>query len=78
MSETCNVCKGNLHPQHTTFTQWYEGLLIVIENVPARVCEQCGETYYDPAIVEQIQTLIWSGAKPERVIETDVYDLDAA
>ncbi|MBN2471319.1 MAG: type II toxin-antitoxin system MqsA family antitoxin, partial [Anaerolineae bacterium] len=45
MSETCNVCKGSLRPQHTTYTQWYEGRLIVIENVPAQVCEQCGETY---------------------------------
>lgn len=48
-----------------------------IENVPAWVCEQCGENYYDLEIVERIQNLIWSNATPTRTIETPVYDLSA-
>lgn len=78
MPETCNVCEGNLRHELVSYTQWYQGRLIVIENVPAWVCEQCGETYYDPDVVERIQALIWSGAEPTRVIETPVYDLSKA
>lgn len=76
MTDQCAVCKSNLTYQQVTYTQWYKGKLIVIENVPAWVCEQCGETYYDPAVVDQIQTLIWSGAAPVRTIQTPVYDLN--
>jgi YgiT-type zinc finger domain-containing protein len=74
--DTCNICDGNLERQHITFTQWYAGKLFVIEHVPAWVCEKCGDTAFDPAVVEQIQNLIWSGKAPIRHIEAAVYDLD--
>lgn len=66
--------------QMTAFTEWVstqgvEGRLVVIENVPAWVCEQCGETFYDPDIVERIQNIVWSDEAPTRTIETPVYDL---
>jgi YgiT-type zinc finger domain-containing protein len=76
--DACNVCQGKLTRELTTFTQWYEGRLIVIENVPAWVCAQCGETYYDPDTVERIQAVIWSDQPPVRVVETLVYDLSAS
>ena len=75
MNSVCNVCQGELKATQTTYTQWYEGRLIVVENVSAWVCEQCGETYFDPDVVERIQTLIWSGATPIRMMEASVYDL---
>lgn len=72
------VCGGELKNQLTTYTQFYQDRFIVIENVPAWVCEQCGETYFDPDIVDRIQHVIWSGGEPVRTIETPVYDLSAA
>ena len=51
--------------------------LIVIENVPAWVCSDCGETTYDPNVVEKNQDLIWSNTKPICIIEAPVYDLQA-
>lgn len=78
MNKACIACPGELKQETVKYTQWYQGRLIVIENVPAWVCDQCGETYYDPEIVERIQSLIWSDAEPTRVIEAPVYDLEAA
>ena len=78
MTYPCNICKGKLEETLTTYTQWFEGRLIVIENVPASVCTQCGEVYYDPDVVEQVQSIIWSGETPLRVIEAPVYDLRGA
>lgn len=75
---SCNVCQGRLEERLTTYTQWLDERLIVIENVPALVCEQCGETYYAPDVVDKIQAVIWSGAEPVRTVETPVYDLNAA
>jgi YgiT-type zinc finger domain-containing protein len=72
---SCNVCHGKVEKKLTTFTQWYRERFVIVENVPAWVCERCGETYYDPDIAEQVQSLVWSEAKPVRTVETPVYDL---
>ncbi len=77
MNGACNVCQGEIAERLTTYTQWFEGRLIVIENVPAWECTQCGEVYYDPDVVERIQAVIWSDQPPKRIIETPVYDLGA-
>ncbi len=57
-----------------TYTLEYEGKLYVIEHVPARVCEETGEEFFSPDTVEHIQTLIKGGARPDRVIETPVFE----
>lgn len=78
MTDICNVCHGHVKHTTTTYTQEYEGRLIIVENVPAWVCEQCGETYFDPEVVERIQNLIWSNTEPSRTVITPVYDLNLA
>jgi YgiT-type zinc finger domain-containing protein len=57
-----------------TYTLQHEGKLILIEHVPARVCRETGEQYFAPETVEHIQALIRSGKKPDKVIETPVYE----
>ncbi len=71
----CNVCQGKVERRLVTYSQFFEGRFVLIENVPASVCEQCGEVYYDPEIVDRIQHIVWSGGEPVRIVETPVYDL---
>lgn len=78
MMDICNVCHSKTESTLTTYTQQYKGQIIIVENVPAQVCEQCGETYFDPDVVERIQALIWSDAEPTRTVTTPVYDLSIA
>ncbi len=44
------------------FTAQVDGRLVVVENVPARVCVETGEQLFSPATVERIQELLWGGA----------------
>jgi YgiT-type zinc finger domain-containing protein len=60
--------------QRVTYTLEYEGKLIIVENVPARVCVETGEQFFSPETVERLQQTIWSRAKPDRVVETPVYE----
>jgi YgiT-type zinc finger domain-containing protein len=76
MSERCNLCEGKLTQQSVAYTQFFEGHFVIIEYVPAWVCEQCGEIYYDPEVVDRIQQLIWSGEAPARTVETPVYEFE--
>lgn len=57
-----------------TYTLEHEGKFYIIEHVPARVCKETGEQYFSPETVERIQALIKGSRKPDKVIETPVYE----
>lgn len=60
--------------KRVTYTLEVNGKFFMIENVPARVCEETGESFFSPETVERIQQMIWEQEKPKRVIETPVYE----
>ena len=49
------------------------GKIIVVENVPARVCVETGERLYSPETVERLQQMVWGENQPVRILETPVY-----
>jgi YgiT-type zinc finger domain-containing protein len=63
--------------QKVTYTLQTEEKLIIIENVPARVCLESGERFFSPDTVEKLQETIWENKKPRRIIETPVYEFAA-
>ena len=63
-----------LEEQKATYILAVEGKFFIIENVPARVNVETGEQYCSPEVVEQIQQTIWEEKKPQRVIETPVFE----
>lgn len=63
--------------ERVTLTTEVDGRLVVVENVPARVCFETGEQLFSPATVERIQELVWGGHEPERTIEAPVYNFAA-
>lgn len=75
MSRKCDVCQGKMTWQLISYFQFFEGQFIIVENVPAWVCEQCGEVFYEPDTVEKLQQLIWSRPTPQRTISVPVLDL---
>ena len=57
-----------------TYTLEYSGKFFIVENVPARVCKETGEQFFAPETVEHIQSIIKGDKRPDRVIETPVYN----
>jgi YgiT-type zinc finger domain-containing protein len=57
-----------------TYTLEHEGKFYVVEHVPARVCKETGEPFFSPETVEHIQSIIKGGKRPDRMIETPVYE----
>ena len=51
--------------------------LIIVEDIPAQLCEQCGEQYYDDLTSETLRALMedLGSATPTRVMEVPVYSL---
>ena len=59
----CLACKhGKLKPGRTTVTVEREGTTIVIRNVPANVCETCGEDYLEAAVASSLETVLQGAA----------------
>ncbi len=63
--------------KRVTYTLEMEGQFIIVENVPARVCLETGETLFSPETVERLQRIVGQRGKPKRTIETPVYDFAA-
>jgi len=60
----CLACKnGTLKPGRTTVTVERDGTTIVVHNVPADVCETCGEDYLDAAIASSLETFLQEAAR---------------
>ena len=71
---TCLVCKGQLEERRITRLQEYNGRWYMIENLPALVCRQCGETYYRPDAHDRVIDLITGGTEPVRMESVAVLD----
>lgn len=56
------------------YTLEVDGKLIVVENVPARVCVETGEQLFAPETVERLQQLVAGKTKPKRVMEVPVFE----
>jgi YgiT-type zinc finger domain-containing protein len=64
----------SLVEKRVTYTLELNGQIFLVENVPARVNEETGEQFFSPAIVERLQAIILEGQRPDRMIETPVYN----
>jgi len=53
--------------------KWVNGRLIIVENVPALVCKECGEKYFDAETTLKLDEYFYE-AKPEKVIEVPVFE----
>ncbi len=51
----CVICKtGETRPCHVTVTLQREGVTLLIKDVPAEICDNCGEYYLSEAVTERV------------------------
>ena len=61
---TCASCnEGTLQRGTTTATFDAEGTTIVIRNIPADVCDSCGEGFFDALTTDRLLELAASAAE---------------
>ena len=54
----CTFCKGTLKEGKTDFIANYKGEVLIIRDVPAWVCEECGEAWFTPEISRKIDRVM--------------------
>jgi YgiT-type zinc finger domain-containing protein len=70
----CATCGGKLKDTTITHEERRGSQLYLFQNVPAQVCEACGEIWIDEAVLQEIDQLIENG-QPVRQQQTPVFDL---
>lgn len=73
--ETCYFCrKGILEDKKVTVDFRWGNKLVVIEEVPAKVCNECGEKYYSAEVSREMERIAIEGKK-EKIIEVPLVRL---
>ena len=72
MLTQCYFCKGHVTEQKIEVDFRWGRRLKIIENVPAGVCQQCGERYFHSVVYKTMQRLAASRAKPAARMTVDV------
>jgi YgiT-type zinc finger domain-containing protein len=71
------VWQETFEEQTVTYILERQGKVLIIENVPARVCRETGERLFAPETVERLQHIVWEQRKPTRIVETPVFEFVA-
>ncbi len=75
----CPVCGGQLKKDKIREEVWVEDELLVIDNLPAKVCQHCGESIVDYNTMKTIERII-EKFKHKEIASTEItaYEIDAA
>ncbi len=55
----CVECGHSIIDKTRTYVANLENCVIIIKNVPAMVCEHCGEVYYSDKVFSQIEKIVY-------------------
>ena len=72
MRQRCYFCKGQVTKQRVSADFRWGNELVVIEDVPAGVCEQCGEKYFSAEVYKEMERIAKIKVRPVRQITVDV------
>lgn len=68
--DNCYFCiKGKLKKEKVDIVRYWGKELIALNDVPALVCQQCGEKYFDAKVSHQIDARIQTALKRKTYIE---------
>ncbi len=56
--DKCPLCKGDLKKGDTTYSVDLGFGIVVVRNVPAKVCGQCGEEWIESKVAEELEKIV--------------------
>ena len=73
--EACEYCGGPIVERRVTLHHKGKTGHVLIENVPAGVCRECGTRYYTATVLKTVEESIRGRRKADREICMPVYSL---
>ncbi|MEW6239432.1 MAG: type II toxin-antitoxin system MqsA family antitoxin [Chloroflexota bacterium] len=72
-TKTCPDCGGQKQPGKTTFTADLGFGVVVVRNVPALVCSQCGADWIADDVAERLESMVDDARKRHRQVEVTAF-----
>ncbi len=70
----CGKCNGpEVVDATTTIEDWRGDDLRIIRDVPCERCPQCGEEYFAPAVMRELERILGSADAPTETISAGVF-----
>ena len=54
----CFLCKGDMEQKFVTHTVDIANCIVIVKNVPAKACAQCGEIWYSGIVSKQLEKIV--------------------
>jgi YgiT-type zinc finger domain-containing protein len=68
MQGSVGECPGEYEERKIVHTARYRGRVVVIDGVPAKVCQICGDVLLRPEVVRRIEALLQSSDAPAAMV----------
>ena len=68
----CSFCGGEVHESRIMLDYWHHGQLFVFHDVPAGVCDQCGEQYLMASVAKALERELTSAFPPTETLVVPV------
>lgn len=70
----CHVC-GKTDGRQKFVSEVFDidGKVVRVENIPANVCTQCGESVFSSETTEKVRRMVHGEAKPIKSVQMDVF-----
>ncbi len=70
----CHVCGATeSHMETVSEVFMVNGRRVLIEQIPAHICNRCGESTFSQAVTEQVRLMVHGEADPVGIVEMDVF-----
>ena len=73
--ETCEYCNATITEKQVTLHRKVNGRYILIENVPAGICAECGTRYYAANVLKMVEDSVRGRRQAAREVLVPVYAL---
>jgi YgiT-type zinc finger domain-containing protein len=71
----CGICKVDMEKKKVTYTEDVTNSVVVIRNVPAQVCTECGNGRYTGAVADKLEKAV---GKVLKTVLTEIAVIDFA
>ncbi len=73
--DQCEVCGSPVgHTELVNEVFNIDGKLVLVEQIPARVCSRCGETTFSRETTERIRRMVHGESQPVKSVQVDVFE----
>lgn len=72
---TCDFCQGTTKTRRVKMHHMRKSRLYIVENVPAEICQECGERYYHATTLDAIDRLLDGKHKVKKRLQVEVVSM---